>query len=110
MNADVKKLWVDALRSGEYKQGFGSLKSAEDKNTFCCLGVLCEIAVQQGVIPAPEGVFYCGIYDEILPDEVCEFAGLDTDCPSIGGHTLTHLNDDEGFNFESIAQLIEDNL
>jgi hypothetical protein len=35
--------WVDALRSGEYKQGGGFLYDAENK-TYCCLGVACALA------------------------------------------------------------------
>lgn len=34
--------WVTALRSGEYAQGSGQLKS--DRGEFCCLGVLCDVA------------------------------------------------------------------
>jgi hypothetical protein len=33
--------WLAALRSGEYKQGRGTLCNAYD-NSYCCLGVLCE--------------------------------------------------------------------
>ena len=50
MNKEVKKKWVDALRSGEYAQGRSSLR---DHDEYCCLGVLCELAVKEGVIPAP---------------------------------------------------------
>lgn len=45
---NIKKLWVDALRSGEYEQGKNVLRNIE-KNTFCCLGVLCDIAIKQGL-------------------------------------------------------------
>ena len=38
----IKKLWINALRSNTYKQGIGSLHT-HDNNTFCCLGVLCDI-------------------------------------------------------------------
>lgn len=41
----VFKLWVKALRSGEYKQSEGSLKN---KDGFCCLGVLCDLAAKDG--------------------------------------------------------------
>ncbi len=34
------KTWVDALRSGKYKQGKSVLN---ESNYYCCLGVLCEI-------------------------------------------------------------------
>lgn len=41
MKKSVKARWVAALRSGEYKQGIGELRSADDR--FCCLGVLCDL-------------------------------------------------------------------
>src|SRR5580698_8249299 len=34
--------WTKALRSGNYKQGFGRLQKG---NTFCCLGVACKIFI-----------------------------------------------------------------
>ena len=52
LNDDVAHLWIDALTSGEYKQGVGRLgtmaddKSKRDGNRpdeFCCLGVLCDL-------------------------------------------------------------------
>lgn len=42
MNAELKAKWVEALRSGEYRQGEGRLYD-NATNTFCCLGVLCKI-------------------------------------------------------------------
>lgn len=42
MDAELKAKWVKALRSGEYKQGHGRLKTAE--GGYCCLGVLCAVA------------------------------------------------------------------
>jgi hypothetical protein len=45
MNARVKGLWLEALRSGRYKQGKAHL---ECEGQYCCLGVLCELAVQEG--------------------------------------------------------------
>lgn len=40
MNPEVKKLWVDALESGEYAQTRSFLRGNDG---FCCLGVLCDI-------------------------------------------------------------------
>ena len=48
LNENAQK-WVDSLRSGEFKQGIGKLRHAEDareitpEDTFCCLGVACEL-------------------------------------------------------------------
>jgi len=41
MTPELKAKWLNALRNGNYTQGFGSLHV---DNTYCCLGVLCEIA------------------------------------------------------------------
>lgn len=41
MNPEWKKKWVEALRSGKYKQGKEALCFGDK---YCCLGVLCEIA------------------------------------------------------------------
>ena len=37
--------WVDALKSGEYKQGQSRLRNIENK--YCCLGVACDIYEKQ---------------------------------------------------------------
>ncbi len=42
MNKEIKAKWVAALRSGNYKQGHGSLYEKRD-NSFCCLGVCSAI-------------------------------------------------------------------
>ncbi len=40
MDKALKALWVEALRSGKYKQGKGQLRNS--RNQFCCLGVLAD--------------------------------------------------------------------
>lgn len=40
-DSEVKRKWIEALRSGKYDQGHGTLRR---KNTFCCLGVQLDIA------------------------------------------------------------------
>ena len=52
MNQEIKERWAAALESGEYQQGRGALvrKSATGNLSYCCLGVLCELAVADGVI------------------------------------------------------------
>ena len=42
MNAELKKKWLEALRSGKYRQGKHKLRN--HNNEFCCLGVLCDVA------------------------------------------------------------------
>ena len=40
MKKEIADKWVEALRSGKYKQGKSALKKDD---SFCCLGVLCDI-------------------------------------------------------------------
>ena len=41
MNQEIKQKWVEALRSGKYKQTTYVLRR---EDSYCCLGVLCDIA------------------------------------------------------------------
>lgn len=122
MNPDIKVRWVEALRSNNYKQAKGYLKSEDG---FCCLGVLCDIAVKDGVIAAPiklEGGYGdpdhygYGSGEETgeLPGEVADWAGLDSYNPLVREDeslaSLADWNDDYGYDFKQIAQLIEENL
>lgn len=43
MDMLIKRDWIEALRSGKYKQGTGRLHGAD--GSFCCLGVLCHVAL-----------------------------------------------------------------
>lgn len=116
MNPEIAQKWADALRSGEYNQGHDVLRGPDD--TFCCLGVLCEIAVQDGVIPQPtfcESKYY--LYDRsksFLPNSVVTWAGLDDFSP-LSNHTgddgdekwsFVGLNDGLGMSFEEIADVV----
>ena len=124
MNPEVKTKWLEALRSGNYKQGQNYLHRGNDE--FCCLGVLCDLAVQEGVVgrtfdPDVDGggawvyqdaeVRYSPS-DALLPAPVVEWAGLDHINPEVptpdsdGTEALSALND-TGKSFGHIAQLIE---
>jgi hypothetical protein len=41
MDAEIKRKWVEALRSGEYAQGHQTLR--DETGAMCCLGVLAHI-------------------------------------------------------------------
>jgi hypothetical protein len=46
------QLWVDALRSGEYRQAEGWLETPVDGGTGnCCLGVAQHVALKNGWVP-----------------------------------------------------------
>lgn len=107
---------MDALRSGEYAQGKNVLHQGDK---FCCLGVLCDLAVRQGVavdVGSKLIMRYGEIvtYDDngsLLPDPVMEWAGLGAASPYIfsAQRSLTGLNDG-GRTFTEIADLIEADL
>lgn len=43
MNAEIKKTWLTALRSGDYKQAHGVLSKMNGEASFCCMGILAEV-------------------------------------------------------------------
>ena len=116
MNADVKDLWVAALRSGAYTQTTGSLQNAYG---FCCLGVLCDLYRQHvggDWTPgeAEEMVFFTDADGnanfETCPDGVVKWAELDDDNPYVSNRNLSDWNDGEKIGFDEIANLINENL
>lgn len=122
MKPEVKAKWVTALRSKEYTQGQKVLHNV-DEGTYCCLGVLCELAVKDGLdVTVNDSLAedYDNIdtvvtyYDEsnvVLPLSVLEWAGMKSDVGVFtdkgGTHMLTALNDD-GKDFDYIANVIEE--
>lgn len=123
MNPEIKALWLEALRSGEYEQGIGALHSYEDgKDYYCCLGVLCDLAIKAGVdvqeesrtpVYAPEKTSFSYDGEEaFLPYSVQQWAGMEDDNVSFRteeGELLTavSMNDDLGFSFQGIANNVE---
>jgi len=117
MNQIIKQKWLEALRSGKYKQGRLALKTTDEK--YCCLGVLCEVVAE-----TDEGKRLGLKFDEggrfdgdtmYLGENVCRIAELKTALgarlPYIGNDlSLPTLNDSRGLSFVEIADLIEAHL
>lgn len=129
MNQDIKNKWIDALLSGEYKQGYNVLHNRDD-NSYCVLGVLCEVATKCGVIKPKSkisyysgerrGIIECSVYGDystfILPREVVEWAELDDNNPYIPVKdsdsfqpTLSNYND-RGYSFSELANIIKESF
>lgn len=120
MNKDKVRLWVDALRSGQYVQGTGGLKLETPEGAqYCCLGVACDVAIKDGV-KVNQRAIGARSYIEFnetsgfLPEAVMAWLGTDTDSPMVlcrndsdFEQTLTYLNDTEGWGFGEIADAIE---
>lgn len=127
MNPDIKELWIDALLDGKRQQGTGTLKRVVDGVArYCCLGVLCELAEEAGVVhsqpffidseSAPLTKF-AAMEDSfdyemgVLPLVVLEWAGMDNSTgrfrlSEAKSSSLTTLNDG-GISFEEIAEYIK---
>lgn len=106
ITAEEKRLWLEALRSGKYKQTKGTLgrKNLDGSASYCCLGVACE-------------VFGPGLGDE-RADRRLPVAGekRESTCkwPSFNSYTRqglvlerVMLANDEGTSFSEIANILE---
>lgn len=108
----ARKMWVKALRSGKFQQGYGKLhyENKDGEQKFCCLGVLCELAVKEGVISPSEkynrDYEYDGA-DATLPEAVLDWVGIKDDCGSMKKGSLVSRNDSRKYSFERIADIIE---
>lgn len=129
MRAEVRDELVKRLRSGKYIQGKEKLAvKDEEGERFCCLGVLCEMAVEQGITKRSENdneywdfeaeeseyvtrieVSYGndgGSYDATLPPEVAIWAGLLTEDD---WSELTGLMFDDGAGMGRFADKVDPN-
>jgi hypothetical protein len=118
---EVRKRWLDALRSGKYQQAKTVLRTENDR--YCCLGVLCEIVDPEGWTPgrvfnadagvgepnipclAYGGTEVFGVacnYTQMPPEKVLARAGVTYRFAEI----LAEHNDD-GESFADIARRIE---
>lgn len=143
-NTEVIQKWVTALESGDYQQTKGKLHREEsngiNKPGYCCLGVLCEIAVQEGIVSVIEtrdGYDFYGAdgrtgHEDDLPIEVQTWAGLNDPSPEVEYEmtpdefdsadmsegfdspvrtdSLAELNDEFEYDFKRIAGIIRDNF
>lgn len=104
----LKKDWVKALRSGEYRQGKRTLVKGcwPDTQEYCCLGVLgrvCGLSVDNMVNHTSFADHYSDIWSSI-PEALLKS----------GNVTLTNklidMNDMQMKSFSEIADWIEENL
>ena len=104
MKPELKKKWLEALKSGRYKQGQGMLR-AEDK--YCCLGVLCDlIDPKQWVVKGEQNWFFFDGDRFSLSVQVQFDTGIQTE----EMQTLVKMNDSYLAGFKEIARWIEKNL
>lgn len=136
MNPIIKDKWVAALRSGKYRKArnrlhnrFKDAYTGEYQDSYCALGVLCDIAVQEGVQvnvinPTTTGYKIFDGTSTTLPESIREWAGLNgyTDPSVMVVHdpkrpedsaqkrSITALNDVDNMSFQDMAKFIEEFL
>jgi hypothetical protein len=136
MNPKVKRLWINALESGDYVQGKNYLKQTISGGfSYCCLGVLCDLYDKHsGKSPGfREGAYHISSSREIvyphngstvLPTrEVLEWAGLESERGFDDGHLLVlkdgteyratglpDINDNCDLSFKEISSVIKERL
>jgi hypothetical protein len=112
MDAELKAKWIDAMRSGNYRQGKGYLRSG--KNEHCCLGVLADVCGAEWTLTAGGDRYELlaelhmhGVQPAFgtLSEKFRDLVGLSED----DAFTLMRKNDG-GESFTEIADHIERNL
>jgi hypothetical protein len=102
--AEQAQIWANSLRSGKHKQTAGCL---QDNRGYCCLGVAYIVFV-------PKEMQCCGIDGTLLGGMPLThynspkwLADVDFHFKQITDAYLSTLNDDRGYTFDEIADLIE---
>jgi len=105
MDVQLKAKWVEALRSGMYEQGRSYLRSGD---SFCCLGVLCDVVDAtkwSGAGDLKQYIDGSDVCMGFLPFSIKGSAKISSEAEN----HLTAMNDD-GNPFAKIADYIEANL
>lgn len=103
MNKKQAQKWIDALRSGEYKQGKGTL---QNKLGYCCLGVLCKISIPLEKQDLLRGYLYGGV-PRHQSNALQWIRDVNFDMADKAGNSFSRLNDIEDATFDEIADMIQ---
>src|SRR5687767_12329689 len=108
MNPGVKAKWLEALRSGKYKQARLRMRHPNGAGTedgFCCLGVLCEVLRPNEWTRSESGSWMHHGNMEYPSGQILREAGLEFN----QAKRFAGMNDNRD-TFEEIADHIEDEL
>jgi hypothetical protein len=102
-----RRLWVEALRSGQYKRAIGSLRDKD--RAYCCLGVACQISgLGRWYNTSTYRVSAADKSSTHLPEEVRKWLGLSS---YHGGYMSSVFglssHNDMGMSFAGIADIID---
>ena len=113
-----RQKWVKALRSGDYEQGYGLMRTKDDK--YCVMGVACDISgLGEWKLGRGVGGYYSEAYAYKIEEamhfgylsiDVADYYGLNEENGSYWKNevlsTLTSEND-EKVSFNDLAYIIE---
>jgi hypothetical protein len=106
---DLEQKWLKALRSGKYAQTTGTLCKVSGtgdslNKSYCCLGVLAEVLVDECVLPPTE----VGLIDRSTGTVHTTELPYDMATARYGEtHPLIKWNDELRRNFNEIANSID---
>lgn len=79
INTENMIKWLRRLKSGKDKQGrfFLNKVSSSGESNYCCLGVLCEVAIEAGldIIKKPDVGFDYNINNEYVKIDIFQYNG-----------------------------------
>jgi hypothetical protein len=104
---EIAEEWARVLRSGQYTQRSSALRL---DGRYCCLGVLCEMAVLAGVPVVTTQFKAFWAYDgetEVLPESVMRWSGMVSPDGLLGDRPSLMSRNDRGDTFRTIADIIE---
>lgn len=115
MDPELKQKWIEALESGKYAKTTGTLRRIGNRNSiydsvppdsFCCLGVLCDI---QGVVSRRFETITEFIFEkEIVSTGMAPPGFCNLSHTALG--TLAELNDETDTFAEKVIPWIKENL
>lgn len=130
MDQGIKSRWLAQLRLPGMRQGTGQLRNYLGQQ--CCLDVLCDLAVADGIIAAPQlptreewdqeipyedyakyAYHYTDeagndvVQEEVLPEPVIKWAGLENRDP-LARYTFMDDDGTEGSEFVHLSELNDD--
>jgi hypothetical protein len=110
-NIEQIKAWIEALRSGRFKQGVSVLETADHR--FCCLGVACRIFIPPDkflMTMHESNTHLSGTTPHDQPNAPNWLQQINSDFATkieINDWSFIELNDTGRFTFDEIADLIQ---
>lgn len=96
--------WINALRSGRYKQTKYTL---QDAGGYCCLGVACDVFIKPKLRELNKDKHLCGSYPMSQSNAPLWLKLINGHFAKLASAEFADLNDYEGMTFDEIADLLQ---